>query len=40
MRARQPMFEPRQLMTDLAKQQELEAAYGISCHCSPTATAA
>jgi hypothetical protein len=33
------MFEPPQLMTELAKQ-ELEAAPTVSCHCSPTATTA
>jgi hypothetical protein len=38
-RARQPMFASRQLMTELAKQHELEAAHAVvSCHWSPTAT--
>ena len=37
--APQPKFELRHLMTELSKQQELEATHGVSCHCSPTATA-
>ena len=33
------MFGPRQLITELGREQEIKSAHAVSRHCSPTATA-